>query len=166
MTKNTFIGIDPGTSGGIAIIESGGGILSRKMPDNPHELAAELQWYANRNNVIAIVEQVGAARGQSDNRKQGVSSAFKFGFQAGTIHGVLASLKIPMELVSPVVWQRHFGLTRKDKSEKITAKKNRHKAKAAQLFPSQKITHATADPLLLAEYGKRTFSSAEPESHL
>lgn len=161
MKIETFIGIDPGASGGIAIIESGGGVISRKMPDNPHELAAELQWYANRNNVIAIVEQVQAMRGQTDNRKQGVSSAFKFGFQAGTIHGVLASLKIPMELVSPVVWQRQFGLTRRSKSESITDKKNRHKAKAAQLFPSQKITHATADPLLLAEYGKRTLGDSQ-----
>lgn len=34
-------------------------------------------------------------------------------------------------------------------------KKNRHKAKAQQLFPAWHITHATADALLIAEYARR-----------
>jgi hypothetical protein len=34
-------------------------------------------------------------------------------------------------------------------------KKQRNKAKAEELFPGQRITHATADALLIAEYCRR-----------
>ena len=45
-------------------------------------------------------------------------------------------------------WQKYLGcLTKGDK--------NVSKAKAQELFPDLKITHAIADSLLIAEYGRR-----------
>jgi hypothetical protein len=38
-----------------------------------------------------------------------------------------------------------------------TVKKNKHKAKAAQLFPRVKITHSNADALLIAEHARRQY---------
>jgi hypothetical protein len=61
---------------------------------------------------------------------------------------------VPFEAVTPGKWQKEFGLLAK-KGETKTAKKNRHKARAQELFPDLKITHATADALLIAEYGRR-----------
>lgn len=64
--------------------------------------------------------------------------------------------RTPIELVAPSVWQRAFVLAGGPRDEGITAKKNRHKARAQELFPNLKITHACADALLLAEYCRRT----------
>lgn len=63
-----------------------------------------------------------------------------------------------VEYVSPQKWQRALGLLSKGRGlgQGDTAKKNRNKAKAQELFPGVKVTHAIADALLLAEYGRRT----------
>jgi hypothetical protein len=57
-------------------------------------------------------------------------------------------LKIPFEEVSPVKWQKVMGCLSK-------GDKNVTKAAAQRLFPDIKITHAIADALLIAEYGRR-----------
>ena len=85
---------------------------------------------------------------------QGVSSTFKFGRAFGRLEALLISSKIPCDLVKPTAWQRSIGIT-KIKDETKTAKKNRHKALAQQLFPSVDITHDTADALLIAENLRR-----------
>ena len=59
-------------------------------------------------------------------------------------------LQDPFEEVAPQVWQKVLGcLSRGDK--------NVTKAKAQQLFPAIKVTHAIADALLLAEYARRVW---------
>jgi len=88
--------------------------------------------------------------------KQGVSSTFKFGQNFGTLLGILAALGIPHERITPGKWQKEFGLIRRDKNETITEKKNRHKARAQELFPAVRVTHAVADALLIAEFCRRT----------
>jgi len=81
-------------------------------------------------------------------QSQGVSSTFKFGVQYGTLKGILTALRIPFELIRPVDWQRALGcMTKGDK--------NISKAKAQQLFPDIKVTHAKADALLIAEFCRR-----------
>jgi len=77
-----------------------------------------------------------------------VSSTFKFGQSYGFLRGVLIASEIRFVEVRPQEWQKAMGcLSRGDK--------NVTKAKAQQLWPAQKITHATADALLLAEYFRR-----------
>ncbi len=84
---------------------------------------------------------------------------FSFGRNYGFLRGCLHCLKIPFEEVTPAKWQREFSLLRTDKAETNTAKKNRHKAKAQQLFPDTNVTHAIADALLIAEYGLRVMAA-------
>ena len=85
---------------------------------------------------------------------QGVTSMFNFGKSYGNLEAFLVAAAIPFERVTPSVWQREFGLIKK-KGETHTQKKNRHKSLAQELFPSVKVTHAVADALLIAEYGRR-----------
>jgi hypothetical protein len=86
--------------------------------------------------------------------RDGVKSAFAFGRSYGNFEALLTAAGIPFERVGPAVWQRGFGLI-KHKGETQTQKKNRHKAKAQELFPGVKVTHAVADCLLIAEWGRR-----------
>ena len=81
--------------------------------------------------------------------KQGISSAATFMINYGQLQGILAALKIPYEFILPQVWQRSMGCL-------SGGDKNVTKTKAQQLFPNMKgITHALADALLIAEYGRR-----------
>ena len=58
---------------------------------------------------------------------QGVSSMFRFGQTVGAIHMAVAAAGLPMQLVSPAVWKRHFG---------ITAEKGKARSLASQRLPA------------------------------
>ncbi len=144
-----FLGIDPGQSGGLAWIEDGregdpAAAFAMKMPDTERDLwikvAAETERSAR--TVFAVIEKVHSMP------KQGVASSFKFGQSYGFLRGCLIASGIPFEEVSPQAWQKELGCLSK-------GDKNVTKARAQQLFPAEKVTHATADALLLAEYARR-----------
>ena len=139
------IGIDPGIHGGIAFLGKGCG-EAHKMPATERDIWNLLCIKAGR--ARAYIEKVNA---QPENA---VRAAFKFGVGYGGLRMALIAAAIPFEEVTPQKWQKEFGLLRK-KGETLMAKKNRHKAKAQELWPALKITHAVADALLIAEYGRR-----------
>jgi len=90
----------------------------------------------------AYIEQV------SSSPQMGVVSAFSFGRGYGNLEMALTAAGISFERVRPQVWQKALGcMTKGDK--------NVSKRKAQELFPDRKITHATADALLIAYYGTR-----------
>ncbi len=154
----TIIGIDPGASGGIAWFDSIGVVHAVKMPATDRDILDVIKPLARGACLNAAIEKVTASRGRNPDgseRTQGVTSAFKFGYGYGVLRMALLACEIPFDDVMPKKWQAEFGLLRLSKAETITEKKNRHKAKAQQLFPSLKITHAIADALLIAEWLRR-----------
>lgn len=140
MNTNAYIGIDPGASGGIAIV-CGLGVSSWKMPETErdiYELIESLKVWSGDLST-AVIERVHSMP------RQGVASTFKFGVGYGGLRMALIASGIPWHEVTPQRWQRDMScLTKGDK--------NVSKRKAQQLFPSHKITHANADALLLAEW--------------
>lgn len=148
------IGIDPGASGSIAFIPDNNPTKAWavKMPETLADLWDEINLNAGRigaelfggfTSVHCCLEKVHSMPGQ------GVSSSFKFGQGFGHLEMALTAAKIPFTYVTPQKWQKELGcLTGGDK--------NISKARAAQLFPHLKITHAIADGLLIAEYCRRT----------
>lgn len=154
------LGIDPGASGGIAWHDRGDSpcatqtMHGEKMPATERDVAQFLAECAAEKS-FAYIEKVHSMP------SQGVSSTFKFGQNYGFLRGCLVSLQIPFDEVTPQKWQKEFGLVFPKKlGLSPTEKKNKHKAKAQQLFPHLKVTHATADALLIAEYGRRLRSAA------
>jgi crossover junction endodeoxyribonuclease RuvC len=153
-----IIGIDPGASGGIADIFTNAPpieVSAEKLPKTEADTFKLIRQVSGDFKVLGwdltcYIEKVHSMPGQ------GVSSTFKFGMNYGFLRGCLVSLGIPFVDVTPQKWQRAVGI-HKIKDETNTAKKNRHKQLAQQLFPqlAKKITHATADALLIAEYGRR-----------
>jgi hypothetical protein len=147
------IGIDAGKSGGIAWIDETGKACVEKMPGTLKDLweliekdilhaTGNLHFGNSTRNCKAYLEQV------SSSPQQGVVSAFTFGNGYGHLEMALTAAGIPFERVRPQVWQKAMGcLTKGDK--------NVSKRKAQELFPHLKITHATADACLIAEYGRR-----------
>jgi Holliday junction resolvasome RuvABC endonuclease subunit len=137
----TTIGIDAGKNGGIAWIQDGKPCVE-KMPDTLQDLWELFRDIASEGDCRAYLEQV------HSSPQMGVKSAFTFGNGFGHLEMALTAAGIPFERVRPQVWQKAMGcMTKGDK--------NVSKRKAQELFPSMKVTHATADALLIASYGEK-----------
>ena len=133
-------GIDPGASGGIAFVGDGFA-EAHKMPETRRDVVELIENYRPAI-VLAYVERV------RSTPQMGVVSAFTFGCNYERAVMALLCAGIPIEEVTPQKWQKGLGcLTGGDK--------NVSKARAQQLFPHLKITHAIADALLIATYGRR-----------
>jgi crossover junction endodeoxyribonuclease RuvC len=151
------IGIDPGISGAIVVLEDNTPVEWALMPTmkigsqnrvNAVALAALLREYIHRypeQPVTAYVEQVHAMP------KQGVSSMFSFGHSCGVIAGVLGAFEIPVTYVTPQMWKMRAHLTNKDKDAA--------RSLAIQMWPHWRELdkkgqgQALADAALLARYG-------------
>nr|DAF10302.1 MAG TPA: HOLLIDAY JUNCTION RESOLVASE [Caudoviricetes sp.] len=144
-----YIGIDPGDQGGIAVLSADGSVVEvAKIPTTPMDVLDFLSKY--KDDSYCILERVGGLPGQ------GGSAMFNFGKGYGHLQMALLALGIPTNDVTPNKWEKSFQLGSSGKYGK-TEWKNRLKGKAQQLFPSlgRKITLATCDALLIAEYGRR-----------
>jgi len=137
-----FLGIDPGKSGGIAILDTTSQTIHTcKLDLTEHDLWDWLNDVIDPLNSAATIEQVHSMPGQ------GVASTFTFGKNYGFLIGVLTALQMPYMLVTPQKWQKAMQcLTKGDK--------NVSKAAAQRIWPKIKITHAIGDALLIAEYGR------------
>ena len=101
------VGIDPGLSGAIAILENNKVLNIFDMPvmaegkKNKRQLnSAQLVSIIKNNTkpdveIAVVVEQVNAMPGQ------GVTSMFNFGQTFGAIKGVCAALELPIFFVRP-----------------------------------------------------------------
>lgn len=144
--ETTYVGIDPGKSGAIAIMRPHGGI--HIVPFDMVEYVDVIN-YLKGNPVKCCLEKVGAMPGQ------GVVSMFNFGHNLGFIEGVLQANHIPYQLVPPQTWKKEFSLTgQKSKSIEVCQK----------LFPdvsllaterSKKPNDGMAEALLMCEYARR-----------
>ena len=129
-----IIGIDPGLSGGIAVLENNQVLSIFDMPvmsegkKNKRQLnSAQLVTLIKENiksseDVAVIVEQVNAMPGQ------GVTSMFNFGQTFGAIKGVCAALGLPIFFVRPSKWKKHFEL--------INSSKDSSRTKAIEMYPA------------------------------
>lgn len=140
-----FVGIDPGKTGAAAIIDDESKVLS--ICEWSKNTVPDIWDWIEKHSLkihVALIEKV------SSSPQMGVRSAFSFGENYGTWTGMLTAASLRFDFVSPQKWQNSLSC-------KTGGDKNITKAKAQQLFGNQnlKITHATADCLLIAEYAKR-----------
>lgn len=138
-----YIGIDPGASGGLArLLHDGRKVDYWTLKDaTPNDVLMKIiEWRDDEPpGSYAVIERV------ASSPQMGVKSAFSFGKNYGMLLTCLSATDIPFVEVTPAKWQRALGCLSK-------GDKNVTKAKAQQLFPAHRITHAIADALLLATY--------------
>lgn len=143
-----WIGIDPGKSGGIALVTNEGLATAKEYPGTITEAASIVAEFKKCWGLRgAVIERVHAMP------KQGVSSTFKFGMNYGAWQGILAAFNIPYQTVTPRQWQ-------KDALDAGSGEtKERSLDMARRLFPgvdlSRKKDHGKADALHLARWGLR-----------
>lgn len=150
-----LIGIDPGVSGAVVILQSRERpepIEWMRMPtlkvgkSTRVDCAALTRFLQNAfEPAEAFVEQVHAMRGQ------GAASMFTFGHAAGSVEGMLAALAIPVTLVTPQRWKKGAGL--------IGSDKDAARSRAIRLWPrwgalgKKGEGQALADAALIARFG-------------
>ena len=146
-----YIGIDPGLSGGIAILNQDGSVKEVvAMPDTPRDILDFLSLYKEESRCV--LEDVGHGMpGQSSK------ATATFARHNGHLEMALLALGIPTEKVTPQKWIKVYQLKKKKEQDK-NEWKNVLKAKAQSLFPQlgKKVTLKTCDALLIAEYARRT----------
>jgi hypothetical protein len=148
----TYLGIDPGGKGGMAVIFPDGQIALQSFENWTDRDVWDRITAVEGSGTFAVLEKVGGyipgAGGNIGSRM------FEFGQSYGMVKGFLVATGIPFEEVTPPVWQKAFGL-RKGKDETKSKWKARLRAKAQELFPTANVTLGTCDALLLAEYNRR-----------
>jgi len=170
-----YAGIDPGSTGAIATIDS----KTREVSfwDTPvtvakvgkkirssmdcHTASRILQSLDASDGILITIEKVNAMPSipgpDGERRSMGATSAFSFGMNFGMWIGICAASQLPYQLIHPMTWKA--ALMRDQGKEKDASR-----VKAMQLYPytakdlARKKDHARGDALLLAHYAM-TFSS-------
>ena len=155
-----IIGIDPGLSGAIAVLENNKVLNVYEMPvmsegkKNKRQLNSALlvnllkENVLNNEEVAIVVEQVNAMPGQ------GVTSMFNFGQTFGAIKGICAALGFPIFFVRPSKWKKYFEL--------INSSKDSSRTKAIELYPklsnqlAKKKDVNKSDAILIARFYSET----------
>ena len=151
-----IIGIDPGLSGGIAILDDlkifdmfampimSEGKKNKNQLNSAHLVNIIKKHILPNGETFVIVEQVSAMPGQ------GVTSMFNFGQTFGSIKGICAALGLPIFYVRPAKWKKHFEL--------INSSKDASRTKVIEMYPSissrltKKKDVNKADAVLIARY--------------
>lgn len=144
-----ILGIDPGLSGAIALLDRDGSLLAaHDMPAVDHAVSpAALRALIDALPGVpreAWIEQVSAMP------KQGVSSTFAFGRAYGIAEGVVSAMGIAVRFVRPHAWKSHH---------RVSSDKESSRALALRLWPSQaelfarKRDENRAEAALIARYG-------------
>ena len=151
-----IIGIDPGISGALAILEGKRVMKIIDMPvmsegkKNKRQVNSALLASLIKENtkdydeIVVVVEQVNAMPGQ------GVTSMFNFGQTFGAIKGICATLELPIHFIRPSKWKRYFEL--------INSSKDASRTKAIEMYPhlskelSKKKDVHQSDARLIARY--------------
>ena len=155
-----IIGIDPGLSGAIAVLENNQVLNIFEIPvmsegkKNKKQLNSALLVNLLKENinkeeeVAVVVEQVNAMPGQ------GVTSMFNFVQTFGALKGICAALELPIFFVRPSKWKKHFEL--------INSSKDASRTKAIEMYPklsnqlSKKKDVNKSDAILIARFFSET----------
>ena len=151
-----IIGVDPGISGAISVLENKKILEIHDSPTmidgkkNKKQInGAQISNIIKKNiitnkEIVVVVEHVNAMPGQ------GVTSMFNFGQSFGVIKGICAALSLPIYFVRPSKWKKHFNL--------INTNKDASRTKAIELYPNssddlaRKKDSNRADAILIARY--------------
>ncbi len=156
MASKLILGIDPGLSGGLALLQAGEVVkavntptvtITRSRGEKRRELAIGDIYFT----ILAWDPDIVIIESQQAMPKQGVSSTFATGKNYGILLGILTAVGQPYEVIRPQAWKKALGVT----SDKQTAFD-----KADEIFPGaglqfwpRKKDDGVCEAALIAHYG-------------
>lgn len=162
----TWLGIDPGLSGAIAVLRPDGVLAVHDVPTLKagtggkrvvdavrlgHILEAILR---DGRPEMALMERV------ASSPQMGVASAFAFGHCNGVLTGALGALMIPLQLVTPSAWKRALGIP-------AGSDKDRSRHRASELYPreahlwARKKDDGRAEAALIATHARAVWRTQQ-----
>lgn len=160
-SKSVYIGVDPGTTGAIAVL-CGNSLTVHDIPLTTEHVGRTdrtrvdmsalyglVSALALLDPVCATIEKVGGVQGQ------GGSQSFIFGFSVGLVHMAFAAAGVEVRTVHPIKWKNVHRVPGK------RAGKDKARALAAQLWPDcahlfARVKDADrAEAALIADYSRR-----------
>lgn len=152
-----FVGIDPGASGAICLLDTQRRIVAfQPTPNLKCSALSLLNWLKEQHMLDPIhliaVEDVHSLFGMS------AKSNFQFGFNLGQVRTIADMTEIGVELIQPKAWQKACGITFK-KGMSSPDRKRHVAATALQLYPKAKLNgpkggllDGRADALMIAHF--------------
>lgn len=167
-----ILGIDPGISGGLALIESGERPRLLEAIDIPITGEAAKQ----RVNVTAVIRFIKRAQAGFIERAQampdqGASSGFLYGRAVGALEATIVGMGIPHTIVESSAWKKSHGLIKpSDIDGKAWSRvvKENSRQRALQLFPEGqqffplKKDHGKAEAALIGRHGLILLGALSP----
>lgn len=164
------IGIDPGVTGAIAMVDRTGFRTVHDLPvavrsqgkARVHNqvdpwaltrLLREVLQGHDKNEIVVVLELVNGRPAQD------VSTVFSLAHSAGIIEGVIAALGLRLFMEPPHQWKKAVGLGRPAGAPKLDAaqKKEAARQRAIMFYPtaplSRKKDHNRAEAILIARHG-------------
>lgn len=145
------LGIDPGVTGGIVFLHTEGisALPWLSVHDIPSALG-EIDAAAVKREIEVHLPTLAVIERASSRPGQGVASTFKYGAAYGALKAIVSSMGIPLHVVTPQKWKKHFNLD---------SDKEKSRALAIRLWPScpafsRKMDHGRAEAALIAQYGR------------
>lgn len=152
MKIDCIIGIDPGSSGGIAVWKEGEPITVHKMPEELMDLRpflAEIK--ITSNNPLVFLEKVQLWMGDMEGGKAFRMQKMLQNFQR--LKDILEFSDFPFVLVHPMTWQSTLKL--RIKGEEKSERKRRYKDIAQESYPEVRSTLWNCDAMLLVSFGRK-----------
>jgi hypothetical protein len=156
-----ILGVDPGVKGGMALLDAAGRpCWSLDLTGcTESDLAEWFKWVRVRYpSALVFIEKEQHIKGD------GAGGSFTFGSVYGLLRGLSWAHFGRPRYVYPMTWQAALGCM-------TSGAKNISQDKARALFPVYDmelgrygITHAIADALLIAEYGRRLLAREAAKS--
>lgn len=154
------LGIDPGVTGGLALIDTTDWSLS--IADMPQEVGKAARKAVSPTLAAQSIHAAGAdytfCEDVWSSPQAGVASSFSFGRSLGIVLGAAAATTA-LTMIKPAVWKSALQVPRD---------KNQARARAQQLFPSAAKVFARvkddgrAESALIAFYGLLTLKLTPP----
>jgi crossover junction endodeoxyribonuclease RuvC len=164
-----FIGIDPGLTGAIAVLDGNGKLVEvydayvaevgGKKEMDMRRTFVTMESFVNDDHELLVTIEWAASSPQ-----MGVTSSFNYGRDFGAYLMAIAALSIPHQKVRPAVWKVHM-LAGYPKPEK-KGDKSSAIACARALWPTAPLgknkaqQSGRAEAMLIAEYGRRKAGGA------
>lgn len=157
-----FLGIDPGQTGGMAVLDEEGAVIAFDIMRDIHFLAQFIKEHFDAEGSCQVVLEKAQVMAKQGQGMQGTVSMFNYGVQFGEMMGALHMMKIPFELIPPQTWTKimHRGATLS------LPAKEKSKVVVKRLFPGEDFRNPDAlkarvmhdgimDAILIAEFARR-----------
>ena len=160
------LGIDPGIHGGLAVLEIVGrdialiDVIDVPITGSGAKQSADAillqEWLQRHGPRHAFLERAQAMP------QQGSSSGFKYGRCIGALEATLLLCAVPLVVVEPSRWKRHFHLQGADKegARQLTIRMFPREHR----FFARRKDHNRSEAVLIGVYGAQTVLRIEPDT--